>query len=142
MTPINFFSKETLIALMDSHVDENNKLICLSDYLYNIIYEEVFQKPNLGIFLLDNLHFSLEDNEESLSICDFYEYPNLKEFIQHLKSLNDSNTVYLIHSISYMMSEKLFHVRGKIIEDYPKYDNAVFKKHKLDRRKRIIDQIL
>jgi hypothetical protein len=141
MTPISFFSKETLITLMDSHVNENNKQICLSDYLYNIIYEKLFKKPKLGIFLLDNSYFSLDDDVSDMSLCDAYEYPNIKEFIEHLESLNESNTLYLIYSISRITSDDLFHVRGRVIEDYQIYNNAIFKKHKLDRRKRIIDKM-
>ena len=142
MTPISFFSKTTLITLMDSHVSEDTKQICLSDYLHNIIYEKIFKNPKLGIFLLDNSYFSLEDDVNDMSLCDGYEYPNIIEFVEHLDSLNDSDTVYLIYSISRTTSDDLFHVRGKIIEDYQTYNNAVFKKHKLDRRKRIIDKML
>jgi hypothetical protein len=144
ITPINFFSKETLIVLMDSHIDDNK--ICLSDYLYNIVYEEAFKNPKLGIFFLDNQHFQLDDDVDGFSLCETYEYPNLREFFYHLNSIDDANSVYLIYSISIKKTndslDDLFIVRGRIIENYQVHNNAVFKKHKVDRRNRIIDQMV
>lgn len=140
ITPINFFSKTTLITLLDSHIEDNK--ICLSDYLYEKIYEIAFKKPKLGIFLLDDNYFKLDDSIEAISLCEYYSYPNIKEFLYHLNDIDYANSVYLIYSISIKPSSDSLLVKGKVVEDYHIYDNAVFKKHKLDRRNRIINNLL